>query len=72
MTTPVTTKVFIDEFKNSKVFGVWHVDAEGNKIGQYPIVSMGAKKLNALLLHSEEIQEFVKEEVRKISEEYKQ
>lgn len=52
------TKVFIDEFKGSKVFAVWEVDGSGNKVGQYPLFSMGGKKAVALMHHIEDFKEF--------------
>ena len=52
------TKVFLDEFKGSKVFAVWEVDDAGNKVGQYPLFSMGGKKAIALMGHIEDFKEF--------------
>lgn len=42
----------IGEWKGNPVFKVWKADEEGNKIGEYPIVSLGKKKLEALLNHA--------------------
>ena len=52
------TKVFLDTFKGSKVFAVWEVDESGEKVGQYPLFSMGTKKAIALMYHLEEFKEF--------------
>ena len=52
------TKVFLDEFKGNKLFAVWEVDENGNKVGDYPIVSMGGKKAIALCNHLEDFKDF--------------
>ena len=54
----MTTKVFFDEFKGSKIFAVWEVDEAGAKVGQYPLFSMGAKKSLALMRHIEEFKSY--------------
>lgn len=53
------TKVFLDEFKGHKLFAVWEVDDNGNKVGQYPLFSLGAKKAIALATHLEEFKDYV-------------
>jgi hypothetical protein len=52
------TKVFIDTFKGSKIFAVWEVDETYQKVGQYPLFSMGTKKAHALMLHLEEFKQY--------------
>lgn len=52
------TKVFLDEFKGNKLFSVWEVDENDNKVGQYPLVSMGGRKAIALLSHLEDFKDF--------------
>ena len=52
------TKVFLEEFKGHPMFAIWEVDEQGNKIGQYPLLSMGAKKANALAAHIQELKAF--------------
>jgi hypothetical protein len=58
------TKVFLDTFKGSKVFAVWEIDESGEKVGQYPLFSMGAKKAIALMYHLEEFKEFADKSAR--------
>lgn len=53
------TKVFFDLFKGHKMFAVWEVDDQGNKVGQYPIFSLGAKKAIALSNHLEQFKDYV-------------
>jgi hypothetical protein len=53
------TKVFYDTFKNHRLFAVWEVDDSGNKIGDYPLVSLGYKKAKVLLEHDVQLKEFV-------------
>mgnify|MGYP006267739391 CR=1 FL=1 len=53
------TKVFFDNFKGHKMFAVWEVDESSNKVGQYPLFSMGAKKAIALMYHLEEFKDYV-------------
>lgn len=52
------TKHFLDEFKGNKVFAVWEVDDQGNKVGDYPLFSMGGKKAIALMNHLEDFKDF--------------
>ena len=52
------TKVFFDKFKGNDVFAVWEIDESGNKVGQYPLFSMGGKKAIALSNHLEELKDF--------------
>lgn len=52
------TRVFFDEFKGNKLFAVWEVDDQGNKVGDYPLVSFGGKKAIALMNHVEELKDF--------------
>lgn len=53
------TKVFFDEFKGYKMFAVWEIDSQGNKVGQYPLFSLGSKKAIALSNHLEEFKDYV-------------
>lgn len=55
----VETKVFIEEFKGNKMFAIWPVNAEGEKVGEYPAFSFGAVKASKVLKHIEELKEFV-------------
>jgi hypothetical protein len=53
------TKVFEEEFKGHKLLAVWSVDQNDEKIGRYPLVSLGKKKLEVLLSHITEVRSFV-------------
>lgn len=53
------TKVFFDTFKGHKLFAVWEVDDMDNKVGQYPLFSLGAKKAVALSKHLEEFKDYL-------------
>ena len=57
----MTTKVFKDTFKGHELFAVWEIDANGNKVGQYPLVSLGKKKAAAVTDHWEEFRQFAEE-----------
>lgn len=52
------TKTFLDEFKGHKLFAVWEVNDQGQKVGDYPLFSMGAKKAIALSNHLEEFKDY--------------
>lgn len=54
------TKVFVDIFKGSKIFAVWAIDDNNQKLGQYPVFSMGAKKSTALIKHLDEFIEYAR------------
>lgn len=56
------TVVKITEYKGNPVLSVWEVDEDGDRANKYPIISLGRKKLGALMSHSEEIAEFLEEE----------
>ena len=53
------TKVFVEKFGRSDTFAVWPVNEAGEKVGSYPIVSMGVAKAKACLKHLDEMKEFV-------------
>lgn len=55
------TKAFVEKFGKGVVFAVWEVDEDGNKKGEYPIVSLGRKKLSVLKEYQEEIEKFLTE-----------
>lgn len=52
------TKAFFEEFKGHPMFAVWEVDDNGNKVGTYPLFSLGDKKALALAEHLESFKEF--------------
>lgn len=54
------TKVFFDIFKGYKLFAVWEIDDEGQRVGQYPLFSLGSKKAMALANHLEEFKDYIK------------
>ena len=51
------TKVFPGKFEGT--LSVWAVDEDGEKKGEYPLFSMGKKKLKAVVTHIKEIKEFI-------------
>ena len=53
------TKAFIEEYKGLLVFAIWEVDECGDKVGAYPLLSMGTKKAKALAKHLDQLQQFV-------------
>lgn len=55
------TKVFIDEFKGNKVFGIWEIDKEGNNVSDRPAFSFGKAKAKLILNHLEELKNFVED-----------
>lgn len=55
----MATKVFASEFKGKPVLEIAIVDDEGTPIYDYPVVSFGVKKAEAILYHIDEIEDFV-------------
>lgn len=53
------TKAFFEEYKGSPVIAIWKVDENGNKVGSFPIISMGVKKAKAVIGSINAIREFV-------------
>lgn len=53
------TKVFIEKFKGTPVIGVWEVDDLGNKASEYPLVSLGVRKVEHMVNHLDELAQFV-------------
>jgi hypothetical protein len=41
------------------MFAVWEVDDSDNKVGQYPLFSLGIKKCKALAQHLQEFKDFL-------------
>lgn len=54
------TKVFDGKYDGTKA--IWKIDEDGEKVGEYPIISIGKKKLKAIMDHAEELKEFVESE----------
>jgi len=52
------TKVFLETFKGNRMFAVWEVDDQGNKVGDYPLFSLGGRKAVALMNHLEDFKDF--------------
>jgi hypothetical protein len=52
------TKVFNEHFKGYPMFSVWEVDDNDQKVGSYPLFSMGSKKAIALLKHIDDFMHF--------------
>lgn len=55
------TKVFLEKFKGYPVFAVWQVDDSDQKLGSYPLFSLGTNKAVALLNHIDDFTAFAKE-----------
>lgn len=53
------TAVFVEDYKGKQTFGIWNVDADGDKIGDFPLIAFGIKKAEALLRHADELEEYV-------------
>lgn len=52
-------KVFIGEFRGSKIFELWPVNNSGEKSSQRPLISFGKGKAEAILDNIEELKKFV-------------
>jgi hypothetical protein len=52
------TKAFFEKYKGYPVFSVWEVDESGDKVGAYPLASLGTKKAVALANHLEDFKLF--------------
>ncbi len=55
------TKVFFGDYRGTATFEVWPVDENGEKVGEYFLVSFGAKKAKAIIEHVDELTEWVDE-----------
>jgi hypothetical protein len=55
----MAVKVFVEDFKGQKIFGIYEVDPTGNKIKQYPELSFGGRKAADLLDNVKELEKFV-------------
>lgn len=55
----MNTKTFEGQYKGT--IAVWEIDDNGEKVGKFPIVSLGKKKLQAILNHLDEVKEFIKD-----------
>jgi hypothetical protein len=54
----LSTKVFVEKFKGYDTMSVWAIDEAGNKVGNYPLFSVGTRKAAALARHLEEVKQF--------------
>ncbi len=53
------TAAFVDEYKGKATFGIWSVDEDGDKVGDYPLIAFGIKKAEALMEHMAALEEYV-------------
>lgn len=53
------TKVFFDTYKGYKMFAIWEVDEQGNKVGDSPIISFGSRKAKALMSHFGDLKDYI-------------
>jgi len=51
-------------YKGHPTVSIWEVDEAGNKVGKRPIVTMGFRKLAALMSKQEDIMKWIKERVQ--------
>lgn len=57
------TAVFVGDYKGKQTFGIWNVDADGDKTGDYPLIAFGIAKAKALLRHAEELEDYVTDQI---------
>lgn len=57
----ILTSVERGEFKGSPTFTIWELDKDGNKKGEYPLLSFGKRKAKAIFDNIEEIENFLAE-----------
>lgn len=57
------TKVFEEEFKGSKMFAIYEVNVEGEKIKDRPVMSMGIKKATTMSNHTKELRQWVDDQI---------
>ena len=55
----------VEEWKGHSIYTIWETDANGTKRWKKPLISFGLNKAQAILEHSDEINEFIKEEQSK-------
>jgi len=53
------TAAFIEDYKGKPTFGIWNVDADGDKVGDYPLIAFGMKKAEALMEHIDDLEEYI-------------
>lgn len=63
------TAAFVEKYKGNKTFGIWNVDEDGDKTGDYPLIAFGIKKAEAILEHIDELEEYVEQERARLSAE---
>ena len=51
-------------YKGHPTISIWEVDEAGNKVGKRPIVTMGFRKLAALMSKQADIMKWIKERVQ--------
>lgn len=53
------TAVFVEDYKGKPTFGIWNVDSEGDKVGDYPLIAFGLKKAEAIMKHEAVLRDYV-------------
>lgn len=52
------TLIEYGEFKGTKTLSIWEVDSSGNKKSNFPLLTFGKKKAEAIMENKEEIEKF--------------
>lgn len=58
------TKFESGSYKGHPTVSIWEVDEAGNKTGSRPIVTLGFRKLAALMANQAEVMEWIKSKVQ--------
>jgi hypothetical protein len=62
MTTKNNLEIESTTFKGSPVLTIWELNDQGERKSEYPLISFGKKKAQAIAQFSEEIDEFATSE----------
>lgn len=62
------TKVFFESFKGGPIFSIWEINDKDQKIGKYPLISIGLKKAALLVKHVKDLESFVKIQQKSLNE----
>lgn len=52
-------EVFLEEYKGTEVIAIYEVDSDGDKVRNFPLVSMGRKKWEVVLANRNKVKELL-------------
>lgn len=61
MSKELNTVTEVSTFNGKPLLQIWKADEKGEKKGEYPLISFGSQKAQAIVKHADEIKKFAED-----------